>query len=230
MKLNFLSLLLIGLVSISFTGCVSSCGGEGQPVCSSSDYVDDDSDWDSGDDYWYDDDSDYDDDWGDDDWGDDDDYDDGGWDDSDWDDDCYSCGDDWGWYDESQVATGNHSTDIMGDVAGNESSRLKKASAFYANKFSLSDEQGLKLAKTLQDFKSLKKRDASDLVEFSQKLYGLNPEEIITSVSAAQVGDNEGLDLLINKAAKNFETTSQNMRVIIKTIHKSALKDNGIDL
>ncbi len=228
MKKNLLFLILLGIMSVGFTSC-EGCGGEGEAVCSSGGdgYVDDDSDsWD--DDDWGDDWGD--DDWGDsdDDWGDDDDS--GGWTDSDWDDDCYSCGDDWGWYDDAQAAGGNHSTDIMGDVAGAESSRLKKASSFYSNKFSLSDEQGLKLAKTLQDFKSLQKRDASDLVEFSQKLYGLNPEEIITSVSAAQVGEYAELDKVINKAAKNFETTPQNMREIIKTIHKSALKENGINL
>lgn len=223
MKKNLLFLILLGILSLSFTSC-TGCGGEGEPVCStSSDYVDDDSDWDDSD-YGYDDD------WGssDDDWGSDDDG--GGWSDDDWNDDCYSCGDDWGWYDDAQVATENHSTDIMGDVAGVENSRLTRASAFYANKFSLSDEQGLKLAKTLQDFKSLQKRDASDLVEFSQKLYGLNPEEIISSVSAAQVGEYAELDSVISKAAKNFETTPQNMREIIKTIHKSALRENGIDL
>lgn len=220
---------MLGILALNLTGCESTCGGEGQPVCSSSgsgSYVDDDYD------YWDDYDSGYDDDWSsDDDWGsDDDDYDGGGWSDDDWDDDCYSCGDDWGWYDDAQVATQNHSTDIMGDVAGVENSRLAKASAYYTNKFNLSDEQGSKLAKTIQDFKSLKKRDANDLAEFSQKLYGLNPEEIITSVSAAQVGEYGELDSLIDKAAKNFETTPQNMREIIKTIHKSALKENGIDL
>lgn len=224
MKKSFLFLILIGLMSLNLASCVG-CGGEGQAVCSTSssdDYVDDD--YDSGwDDDWYDSDDDYDSGW------DDDDY-DSGWDDDDWNDDCYSCGDDWGWYDDSQIATENHSTDIMGDVAGVESGRLNRASAFYANKFSLSDEQGMKLAKTIQDFKSLQRRDANDLAEFSQKLYGLNPEEIISSVSSAQVGDNAELDQLIDKAAKNFETTSQNMRDIIKTIHRSALRDNGIDL
>lgn len=227
MRKSLWLLMLLAILALNITGCVG-CGGEGEAVCSSGGdgYVDDGwDDDDSWDDDWYDDDDSYDDDWGDDDWGDDD-----GWSDDDWDDDCYSCGDDWGWYDDAQIATGNHSTDIMGDVAGVESNRLKKASAFYANKFSLSDEQGLKLAKTIQDFKSLQRRDANDLAEFSQKLYGLNPEEIITSVSSAQVGDYSELDSVINKAAKNFETTSQNMREIIKTIHKSALRDNGIEL
>lgn len=216
-------------MSFSFTGC-SGCGEEGEPVCVDNGYSGDDwgnDNWDSWDDWGND--------WGDSDWDDDSgddsgDDDSGGWGDDDWNDDCYSCGDDWGWYDDAQVATGNHSTDIMGDVASVQNSRLNRASAFYTNKFNLSEEQGKKLAKTLQDFQLLKKRTGTDLVEFSQKLYGLNPEEIITSVSAAQVGNNAELDKLINKAAKNFETTSQNMRKIIKTIHKSVLKENGIEL
>jgi hypothetical protein len=232
MKKSLMLLLLI-LGMLNFSACHTSSGGGGG---GGGGYYDDGDSWDdSWDDDWYDDDDWYNDDdggssddggWDDggDDWGDDD----GGWDDND--DGCWDCGDDWGWYDENQRQNGSHSTDIMGDVSDKEKAKLKRASEFYANKFNLSADQGLKIAKTMQDFKALEKRTATDLAEFAQKLYGLNPEEILTSVGSAQVGDHSKLDQAIEKAASNFNTTSENMKTIIRDLHGKALKDNGIEL
>lgn len=211
---------LVMVTSCTYSGGSYSGGGGGY-----SDY-DYDDDWGWDDDDWSDD-WDDDDDWSDD-WSDDWDWDDDSWDDDD--DGCWDCGDDWGWFDDSQTAGQSHSTDMMGDVADNEKAKLSRASKFFANKFNLSDDQGLKIAKTLKDFSALETRNATDLAEFSQKLYGLNTEEIITSVSSAQVGNFKKLDAAVEKAAKNFNTTPANMRLIIKDLHGQALKNNGIQL
>lgn len=212
----------MGTTMTSCTGTGTGTGSSGGGVDWGWDDYDDNDDWynDDDDDDWYDSDDDYDDDWGsDDDWDDDWDTDDDG---------CPDCGDDWGWFDDAQ--NGTISSDIMGEVAAKEQAKLKSASEFYTNKFNLSNEQSLKLAKTIYDYKALGERNAQDLADFSQTLYGLNPEEIITSVSAAQVGDHSKLDATIKKAAKNFNTTTQNMREIVKTLHGRALQENGIEL
>lgn len=217
-------LLLLSFASCEFDGVYVDSGYSSGGGWSDDDgWYDDggsdwDSDWDSGGGS----------DWDDDDWGSDWGSDDDGYDYND--DDCWDCGDDWGWYDDAQTGGQSHSSDIMGDVAEKEQVELNKAAKFFSNRFNLSDEQSLKVAKTIHDFEALEKRDASDLAAFSQKLYGLNPEEIVTSIALAQTGDYSKLDSAIEKAASNFDTTSANMREIVKTLHKSVLKDNGIEL
>src|SRR3989338_8287037 len=121
---------------------------------------------------------------------------------------CYYDYDYWGYYYEycqweyyNTDGGVEISKDIVADVADRDALALSKAGEFYANKFSLSTESGLKLAKTIKDFSALSDRSASDLADFAEKLYGVNSQELVSAVASAQVGSNAELESVISKAA-----------------------------
>lgn len=150
---------------------------------------------------------------------------------------CYPVYDYWGYYqydncyweyysDNGSVAK---ELDMVGEVADKEQLILEKTAQHYAEKFNLSVEQGMKIAKNASDFSALEDRSASDISDFAQKLYGVNPSEIISAVSSAQVGENAELEKVVEKAALNFNTSKDNMKAIVRELHGKALDENGIE-
>lgn len=138
-------------------------------------------------------------------------------------DDCY-----WEYY--NQDGSVSKELDLSAAVADVEALKLEKTAQRFADKFNLSADQGMKLAKNIADFNALQDRSEADVADFAQKLYGVNPSEAISAISNAQVGNNAELDSLVEKAAGNFGTDRSNMKAIIKEIHSEALKQNGISL
>ncbi len=122
------------------------------------------------------------------------------------------------------------SKDIVADAADKEQVLLETAAEFYANQFNLSVDKGMKLAKTVKDFSALEERTSEDLSEFAERLYGINPGKIASAVGTAQAGNSVMLNEIVDEAAKNFETDTENMKDIVKFLHGKALKDNGINL
>ena len=88
----------------------------------------------------------------------------------------------------------------------------------------------MKVAKNVQDFTALEDRSEADVADFAERMYGINPSEIVTAVSAAQVGNNEALDALVNEAAANFEISTEDTKELIKELHGNALNSAGINL
>ena len=119
---------------------------------------------------------------------------------------------------------------MVSDVAVKESVALNKTAEIYAEKFSLSNDKALQIAKNIKDINALEDRSAADLADFAQKLYGVNPSEVVDAVSAAQVGNNAALDSVISEAAANFNTDQETMKEIVKELHGQALQYNGIEL
>jgi hypothetical protein len=138
-------------------------------------------------------------------------------------DECY-----WEYYNQDGSLT--KELDMTADVADVEKLKLEKTAAQFASKYNLSAEKGMQLAKNLNDFAALEDRTAADIADFSQRLYGINPSEVISAVGQAQVGLNAELDSVIEKAALNFNTDAQTMKEIIKDLHGNALRDGGINL
>jgi cyclic lactone autoinducer peptide len=122
------------------------------------------------------------------------------------------------------------SKDIVADVADKEAFALEKAGEFYADKFNLSVDKGMKLAKTIKDFNALSERSAADVAEFAEKLYGVNPNALVSAVGSAQVGNNAELDAIIETSAESFNTSTENMKDIVEYLHGKALSENGISL
>lgn len=124
--------------------------------------------------------------------------------------------------------TTDTSRDIVTDIAQAEQQKLDAQAKHYADKFSLTVDQGMKIAKTLNDFAAVKNRADSDVADFAQRLYGVNPADIVSAVGKAQAGDNSQLNTVVAQAAKNFNTSSDNMKNIVKTLHGKMLEQQGI--
>ena len=151
---------------------------------------------------------------------------------------CYPVYDYWGYYlyDECYWEYYNEDggvakeLDLVAEVADKEQLILEKTGEQYATKFNLSTDQGMKIAKNISDFTALQDRSASDIADFAQKLYGVNPSDVVSAVSSAQVGENAELEAVIEKAAESFNTSADNMKAIVKELHGKALEENGIKL
>lgn len=134
------------------------------------------------------------------------------------------------YYSNSEGEVIGSSSDIVADAAQKEEKFLNASAEFYANEFNLSKDKGLQLAKTLKDFNATTSRTEEDLADFAQRLYGINPSEIVSAVSSAQSGDSADLNKVVEQAALKFETDTENMKEIVKFLHGKTLKDNGINL
>jgi hypothetical protein len=151
---------------------------------------------------------------------------------------CYYQYDPWYGYDvyvcDSYYYYGNGtqevSRDIIEDVARKDEILVEKAGAFYAKKFQLGAEEGMKMAKIVRDFNLIQDRSAKDVEAFAEKLYGVNSNKLMEAVSSAQAGNNQKLDGVLGEAAVNFGTSKENMKEIVKTLHGNLLKQNGISL
>lgn len=151
---------------------------------------------------------------------------------------CYPVYDSWGYYmyDDcyyeyyNQDGTLAQELDMSEKLADREATVLAKTAEVYAEKFALSNDQATKIAKNVKDFEALKDRSAEDVADFAQKLYGVNPSEIVSAVASAQVGNNEELQSVISQAAQNFNTSEETMKAIVNELHGKALEANGIEL
>jgi hypothetical protein len=146
---------------------------------------------------------------------------------------CYY--DAWGYYNCSYYyynadGTVETSRDVVTNVANADEERVNTVAQHYAEKFNLSEEQGLKLARTVNDYQMLQTRTEQDMANFARRLYGLNPSDIVSAVSAAQAGQSQQLNALINEAAANFNTTPSTMKEIVKTLHGKDLAAQGVRL
>lgn len=155
----------------------------------------------------------------------------------DWHYNCYPVYDSWGFYlyDDCYWEYYNiagekvkSELDIVAEVSDMEAFKLERMANHYAEKFSLSTEEGVKVAKNVMDLNALEDRTENDLADFAQKLYGVNPSEVISAVGKAQVGENAELEALIQSI--DFKTSAENKKALIKELHGNALKVNGINL
>ncbi len=128
-------------------------------------------------------------------------------------------------YDSTQ-----HSRDILGSIAEDEESRLAEDAARIAERFALSEEQGLRIARITSDYQNLQNRSDRDLADFSQRLYGVDPREIADAVAQAQLGNRQEMNNLVDRAALHFGTDPETMKGIARELHGRALQDMGVDL
>ena len=133
------------------------------------------------------------------------------------------------WYYYSQAGE-TLEIDLAQSVADKEeASQIALASAYEAQ-FDLTSKSAMRIAKVVMDLNSLEERTQEDLLDFAQKLYGVNPDEIISAISNAQVGNNNELEIVIEKASENFGTSKETTKAIIQELHGQALEENGIDI
>jgi hypothetical protein len=120
--------------------------------------------------------------------------------------------------------------DVITDVAVAQEKSLQAAASYYARKFSLSAAQGVKIARTINDFSTMANRTEQDVADFTRRLYGIDINVLKPALSSAALGNTHDLTLIINDAAISFGTSPENMRNVIKSLHSELLNDAGINL
>ncbi len=139
-------------------------------------------------------------------------------------DDCY-----WEYYNvEGEVV--NSELDMQAEVADIETFKVERISKKYVGEFGLSTDDAMQMAKNVNDFSALQNRSESDLADFAQKMYGINPTTLISAIGKAQVGQNSELDALIETKAADFNITIGNAKALLQDLHGNALEVNGINL
>jgi hypothetical protein len=134
----------------------------------------------------------------------------------------------YGYYCMSEDGTAYVSKDVTTTIAQDESAKLEVAARHFSREFQLSDDQGMKIAKTVHDYNALKTRSDRDVADFARRLYGIEPNRIVKAVGQAQMGNSAALDEVVTEAAKNFNTTQDNMRRIVKSLHGKLIQEQGI--
>jgi hypothetical protein len=122
------------------------------------------------------------------------------------------------------------SRDMITDLALSEEQLLNAQAQHFSHKFELSEPQGMRLAKLVNEFGTVRERSEADLADFASRLYGVSPRRILSAVSRAQLGEVSEMNEVVADAAGKFETTPGNMRKIIKTLHGNLLHQQGIQL
>ena len=139
-------------------------------------------------------------------------------------DDCY-----WEYYNVAGELE-SRELDITSDAADIEAVKLERMALKYAETFELNSAQAMKVAKNVRDYNALEDRTSDDIADFAEKMYGVNPDSIVSAVGKAQVGQNSELDALVKEVSANFGTSDENTKALIKHLHGNALEANGIEL
>lgn len=114
--------------------------------------------------------------------------------------------------------------DVVADVAKQEEDIVLTAGKDFAARYSLSEEKGVQIARSLNEWAKLGKERAktdADLAEFSQKLYGVDYSQVKAALEAAVAGNNEALKATVAEAAKNWGTSEENMKDVLKGWYKN---------
>jgi hypothetical protein len=122
------------------------------------------------------------------------------------------------------------SRDMITDIAQAEETLLASHGKHLADKYALSEDQGVRMARVLRDYQALQTRSGQDQADFAQRLYGIEPSRIVEAAGLAQAGETAKLERLVEQAARSFETTPENMKRIVRDLHGALLKDQGITL
>lgn len=125
---------------------------------------------------------------------------------------------------------GAASRDILTGLAEEDERSAEEAGREFAARHSLSDEQGMRAVRITRDFAQLQTRSAADLEDFSRRLYGVNPAEVVSALHEGQMGNREKMNELVEQAAAHFGTTPQIMKEVIQDLHGEALRESGVTL
>jgi hypothetical protein len=123
--------------------------------------------------------------------------------------------------------------DLIADVGQEQETMIKSAASKFAAKYSLSNEVGLKVAKTLNTWSKLgftQGRTTDDLKNITKELYGVDFDEAESALKDAVVGQKDKLNKLVNTAAQNWGTNPETMREILNDFHGNQLKVLGATL
>lgn len=130
----------------------------------------------------------------------------------------------------------NLNRDLITVVSDEEEKTIQTAASNFAEKYSLSAETSLKVARSFNDWaklgfkRGMKGRTASDVADFTKRLYGVDIKKVSSAILSASTGDNAEMNSTINEVASNWNTSPETMREILQDFHGSQLGANGIEI
>jgi len=125
------------------------------------------------------------------------------------------------------------SKDLIADASEAENRVVTLVGQQFAEKYALSEDKGIQIAKTLNDYATLTKkqkrsRTAKDLADFSVRLYGVTADKALTAIDQAKAGSSDGLEALNGEVAYHWGTSPETSKTILKTWYKRQLAEAGI--
>ncbi len=114
----------------------------------------------------------------------------------------------------------------VAEVAKQEANIVEGAGKEFAAKYSLSVDKGIQIARALNQWAKLGKERAKtekDLAEFTSKVYGVDYSQVKKAILEAQAGEDKLLKQTVSEAAKNWGTSEENMKEVLKTWYRGQL-------
>lgn len=134
-------------------------------------------------------------------------------------------------YDENGQALNSPSEesgrDLVADVAAAEDRQALEAGRAFSLKYTLSEETGIRIARTLSDWATLSRRlrrarTDDDIADFCRRLYGVSAESAMAAISAARHGD-PGPALDLNREiASYWGTTPETSAEVLRAWYRRA--------
>jgi len=138
-----------------------------------------------------------------------------------------SCNIDCGWGDGAASTEDGESRDLIGEMALHEEHQIVAAGKKFADRYALSADTGIQIARTLDQWAALGKKRArteADVADFSRRLYGVSVDKAQTALSKAKAGDKSALLETTEDVATHWGTTPETARTILKSWYKNELK------
>ncbi len=123
--------------------------------------------------------------------------------------------------------------DLIGDVATQEQQVVTQAGKAFASKYALSEATGINIARTLNDWATLSKkqqraRTAQDVADFSRRLYGVTVDKAVNALNSAKNGDLSGMIQVNSDIATYWGTSPETSKTILKNWYKDQLSDFNV--
>jgi hypothetical protein len=136
-------------------------------------------------------------------------------------------------YEATLNSDANDSRDLIADEASQESKVISLVGHQFAQMYALSETKGFQIAKTLNDYAALSKkqkraRTPQDLDDFSVRLYGMSADKVKSAIDQARMGNIDGLESINYEVATHWGTTPETSKTILKNWYKGYLSEVGL--
>jgi hypothetical protein len=124
------------------------------------------------------------------------------------------------------------SADVIALAAALEQKTAVQAGKILAQKYALSEDQGVIISKTLQDWATLgrdRARTSDDISDFATRLYGIDPVKAKNALTTAlSTQSQQPLEDLNADVAAHWGTSPETSKIILKSWYKDEVAAYGI--
>ncbi|MBC7396820.1 MAG: hypothetical protein H7333_05195 [Bdellovibrionales bacterium] len=125
----------------------------------------------------------------------------------------------------------SESADVLAVASKKEKAMAKRVGKAFSDKYALAESAGVSIAKTLQDWAVLgrdRARTASDVADFSKRLYGVELGQATNALNEALKGNKGALEALNVDVAAHWGTSPETSKKILATWYKGEMAQLGI--